>query len=204
MKLAGMLRRAGRGAVIPLITVVLAFIVGGFVVLFTGHNPFTTYGAIFDGTGLNYLFPWVGGNAHTIAGFNLQQTLINAAPLILTGLSVAFAFRVGLFNIGAQGQYTVGAVMAVWIGSLFPHMQPLLHIVLAVIAAGLMGARMGGHGGMAESDGRDARGDLDDHAELDRDLGRRSACSRPAGRSRATPRPATRSPTRSSRALTCP
>ena len=40
------------------------------------------------------------------------------APLILTGLSVAFAFRVGLFNIGAQGQYTVGAVIAVWVAHL--------------------------------------------------------------------------------------
>ncbi len=125
---------------IPLITVVLAFIAGGLVVLFTGHDPFKTYGAIFDGTGLNYLFPWVTGDARTTAGFNLQQTLLNAAPLILTGLSVAFAFRVGLFNIGSQGQYTVGAVMAVWIGSIFPHMEPVLHIVLAMVAAAVMGA----------------------------------------------------------------
>ncbi len=140
MSSPGRLRRAGRGALIPLITVVLAFIAGGLVVLFTGHDPFRTYGAIFDGTGLNYLFPWVGGNTRTIAGFDLQQTLLNAAPLILTGLSVAFAFRVGLFNIGSQGQYTVGAVMAVWIGSIFPNMEPVLHIVLAIAAAAVMGA----------------------------------------------------------------
>ncbi|MDE3130917.1 MAG: ABC transporter permease [Acidobacteriota bacterium] len=140
MTLSARLARAGRGALIPLITVVLAFMVGGLVVLFTGHDPFQTYGAIFDGTGLNYLFPWIGGSARTIAGFNLQQTLVNTAPLILTGLSVAFAFRVGLFNIGAQGQYTVGAVMAVWIGSIFPNMEPVLHIFLAVLAAALMGA----------------------------------------------------------------
>ncbi|HET9093880.1 MAG TPA: ABC transporter permease [Solirubrobacteraceae bacterium] len=130
---------AGRGLLIPLITVVLAFIAGGLVVLFTGHNPFSTYGAIFDGTGLNWLFPWVSGTARTTAAFNLQQTLVAATPLILTGLSVAFAFRVGLFNIGAQGQYTVGGVMAVWIGSIFPNMTPVLHIVLAITAAALMG-----------------------------------------------------------------
>jgi simple sugar transport system permease protein len=64
---------------------------------------------------------------------------VATAPLILTGLSVAFAFRVGLFNIGAQGQYTVGAVIAVWIGSSFPHMAAVPHIVLAVVLAGLMG-----------------------------------------------------------------
>jgi simple sugar transport system permease protein len=139
LKSPGRVRRTGRGLVIPLITVVLAFMVGGLVVLFTGHNPFRTYGAIFDGTGLNYLFPWVTGNARTVAGFDLQQTLLATAPLILTGLSVAFAFRVGLFNIGAQGQYTVGAVMAVWIGSIFPNMEPVLHIVLAMVLAALMG-----------------------------------------------------------------
>jgi simple sugar transport system permease protein len=147
MSLSARLSRAGRGALIPLVTVVLAFIAGGLVVLFTGHDPFKTYGAIFDGTGLNYLFPWVTGNARTIAGFNLQQTLVNTAPLILTGLAVAFAFRVGLFNIGAQGQYTVGAVMAVWIGSIFPSMEPVLHIVLAILAAALMGAFWAGIAG---------------------------------------------------------
>jgi ABC-type uncharacterized transport system permease subunit len=140
MKSESRFARAWRSAVIPLITVVIAFIVGGLVVLLTGHNPFRTYGAIFDGTGLNYVFPWVTGQARTTASFNLQQTLIATAPLILTGLSVAFAFRAGLFNIGAQGQYTVGAVMAVWIGSVFPNMEPVLHIVLAVVVAGLVGA----------------------------------------------------------------
>ena len=53
---------------------------------------------------------------------NLQQTLISTTPLILVGLAVAFAFRAGLFNIGGQGQYTVGAIAAVWIGSSFAGM----------------------------------------------------------------------------------
>ncbi len=51
------------------------------------------------------------------AAEDLQQTLVATAPLILTGLSVAFAFRVGLFNIGAQGQYTVGAIVVVWVAT---------------------------------------------------------------------------------------
>src|SRR5690348_203078 len=95
---AGLLR-AGRNMVIPLTTVILAFVVAGLVMLLTGNDPLTTYGAIFDGTGLNWLFPWVTGQARTIAAQDLQQTLVSAAPLVLTGLSVAFAFRVGLFNI---------------------------------------------------------------------------------------------------------
>ena len=67
-----------------------------------------TYKAIFNGTGLNWLFPWTTGADRATAALNLQQTLIITTPLILIGLAVAFAFRAGLFNIGGQGQYTVG------------------------------------------------------------------------------------------------
>ena len=55
-------------------------------------------------------------------------------PLLLVGLAVAFAFRAGLFNIGGQGQYTVGTIVAVWVGSSFGGMPGLLHIVLAIVA----------------------------------------------------------------------
>ena len=48
---------------------------------------------------------------------NLQQTLLLTVTLVLTGLAVAFAFRCGLFNIGGQGQYLAGAIVAIWIGS---------------------------------------------------------------------------------------
>jgi ABC-type uncharacterized transport system permease subunit len=139
------MRRGGRfsgaaGAVlIPVTTVIIAFVVGGLVILVTGSNPFTTYGAIFNGTGLNWLFPWVTGNTRMLAAQDLQQTLVATAPLILTGLAVAFAFRAGLFNIGAQGQYTVGSIIAVWVGSSFVHMEPVLHIIIAVVLAALIG-----------------------------------------------------------------
>jgi simple sugar transport system permease protein len=118
---------------------VLAFIVAGLVMLLTGTNPISTYGSIFDGTGLNWLFPWVAGHTRTTAAQDLQQTLVSTAPLILTGLSVAFAFRVGLFNIGAQGQYTVGSIIAIWVGTSFNGMNPVLHIIVSILAAALIG-----------------------------------------------------------------
>jgi simple sugar transport system permease protein len=123
--------------VIPFTTVVLAFIVAGLVMLVTGTDPFSTYGAIFDGTGLNWLFPWVAGHSRVIAAQDLQQTLVASAPLVLTGLSVAFAFRVGLFNIGAQGQYTVGSVMGVWVATSLNGLNPVLHILLSIVVAAL-------------------------------------------------------------------
>jgi ABC-type uncharacterized transport system permease subunit len=123
------------GVVTPLITVVIAFLVGGLVVALTGRDPFSTYEAIFDGTGLTWLFPWTSENDRTVAALNLQQTLLITTPLILTGLAVAFAFRCGLFNIGGQGQYIVGTILAVWVGSSFSGMPALPHILLAIVAA---------------------------------------------------------------------
>ncbi|MCL2418912.1 MAG: ABC transporter permease [Conexibacteraceae bacterium] len=140
MKLGSALGRVGRSVRVPLTTVVIAFVVAGLVMLATGSNPITAYREIFDGTGLNWLFPWVSGPQRALAAQNLQQTLVSTAPLILTGLSVAFAFRAGLFNIGSQGQYTVGAVIAVWVGTSFNGLNPVLHIVLSIVLAVLMGA----------------------------------------------------------------
>ena len=72
------------GVLVPLAATVLAFLIGGLVVLITGHNPVTAYRAIFEGTGLNWFFPWVGGESREAAANDLQQTLILMTPLVLT------------------------------------------------------------------------------------------------------------------------
>jgi general nucleoside transport system permease protein len=137
----------GGGVVVPLLTVLLAFLIGGVAVLMVGKDPISTYEAIWRGTGLQWLFPWTTGEDREIAALNLQQTLIITTPLILTGLAVAFAFRAGLFNIGGQGQYIVGSIAAVWVGSEFAGMPGFLHIVLAIVAACLAGAFWAGIAG---------------------------------------------------------
>jgi ABC-type uncharacterized transport system permease subunit len=149
-------QRAG-GIVTPLLTALFAFLMGGLVVAATGHNPLDVYKAIFNGAGLNWFFQfgnyhidvpftnhhvwfWWNTDTNKAAAFNLTQTLITTAPLILTGLAVAFAFRCGLFNIGGQGQYTVGTIMAVFIGSRFVTMAHIPHVLLAIVLAALAGA----------------------------------------------------------------
>jgi general nucleoside transport system permease protein len=144
-RMAGYLR--GGGVIVPVVTALLAFAVGGVVVLLSGSDPFETYKAIFNGTGLNWLFPWISSEDRTIAAQNLQQTLLLATPLMLTGLAVAYAFRAGLFNIGGQGQYIVGSIAAVWVGSSFAGMPHLLHLILAILAAMAAGALWGGIAG---------------------------------------------------------
>jgi general nucleoside transport system permease protein len=148
-RLSGYLR--GGGIITPLLTALLAFFVGGLVVLATGKDPFTTYKAIFDGTGLNWFFPWISEDDRIIAALNLQQTLIATTPLILTGLAVAFAFRCGLFNIGGQGQYLVGSYVAMWIGVSFESMPSLLHILLCIAGACAAGAVWGGIAGLLKA-----------------------------------------------------
>jgi simple sugar transport system permease protein len=137
------------GIVTPLLTAVLAFFIGGLVVFVTTHkNPLNTYKEIFNGTGLNWLFPWIHGQERVNAALNLQQTLIYATTLILTGLAVAFAFRCGLFNIGGQGQYIVGSLVAVQMGIWFASLSTVPHVLLAIAAASLAGAAWGGIAGL--------------------------------------------------------
>jgi general nucleoside transport system permease protein len=137
----------GGGVVVPVLTALLAFLLGGVAVLMVGKDPISTYEAIWRGTGLQWLFPWTTGEDRELAALNLQQTLIITTPLILTGLAVAFAFRAGLFNIGGQGQYIVGSIAAVWVGSELAGMPGFLHIVLAMLAACLAGAFWAGIAG---------------------------------------------------------
>jgi simple sugar transport system permease protein len=141
----------------PVVTAALAFFMGGLVVLATGHNPLRTYKAIFDGSGLSWFFEighhhidlpftshrvffWWNTDANALAPFNLTQTLILTTSLILTGLAVSFAFRCGLFNIGGQGQYLTGSIVAVWVGSSWAGMARGPHIVVAILAACVAGA----------------------------------------------------------------
>jgi ABC-type uncharacterized transport system permease subunit len=144
-------RYSAGGIVTPIVTTIVAFLTAGIVVGATGHNPLSTYRAIFNGTGLNWLFPWVSGVDRADAALNLQQTLIQTTPLILTGLAVAFAFRCGMFNIGGQGQYLVGAYVAIFVGSSWVHMAGPAHVLLAVVLASLAGAAWGGIAGFLKA-----------------------------------------------------
>jgi general nucleoside transport system permease protein len=138
------------GLLVPIAAAALAFLVGGLAVAATGHSPLGAYKAIFEGTGLNYAFPWLEERERAAAARNLQQTLLVAAPLILTALAVAFAFRCGMFNIGGQGQYWVGLVTALVVGTQLD-LPTAIHIPLAIVAAILAGAVWGGIAGILKA-----------------------------------------------------
>ena len=89
----------------------------------TGHDPVSSYGALFYGGLVK----------------NWYVSVLNATPLIFTALAVAIAFHGGLFNIGAEGQYYVGVIVATWLG-LSLHLPPLLALPLIFVAGALAGA----------------------------------------------------------------
>lgn len=120
------------------VTVVLmGFLCGTLLVLFVGRNPAGMYSAMLQ----------------TLTGFDITRGTWNARyigewltasiPLILCGLSMGFAGRTGLFNIGAEGQYIVGLTAAQFVALYFPQI-PVIHWMVAVAAAGLAGALWGG------------------------------------------------------------
>lgn len=108
----------------PAIAIVLSFIIGTFFILWTKNNPLVAYGALF------------GGSLGDIP--KIGQTLLKTTPLIFTGLSVAFAFRTGLFNIGAEGQYVMGALFSVLAGYVFRGMPGFI-LVPAILISGALG-----------------------------------------------------------------
>jgi simple sugar transport system permease protein len=143
-------QRAG-GIIVPVLTAMLAFLIGGLLVLATGHNPIQAYWDIIKGAGLNWLAHPTNTDVANTAAYNFSQTLLQTTPLILTGLAVAFAFRCGMFNIGGNGQYLVGLYVANWIGISFVNLAKPTHILLAVAGAALAGAIWAGIAGFLKA-----------------------------------------------------
>ena len=130
-------RIAGSDAAMSLIVVALGFLVGTVLVVSVGRDPANMYRAIVQVvTGLDLTRgTW---NARYIG-----EWLVSSTPLVLCGLSMAFAARAGLFNIGAEGQYIVGLTVAQFCAFYLPPL-PGLHWVLAVLLGMLAAAAWGG------------------------------------------------------------
>jgi ABC-type uncharacterized transport system permease subunit len=152
---AGKLRvmqRAG-GLVPPVLTAIVAFFMGGLVILASGANPIDAYLGILEGAGVNWFWDHFGNtDVLDLSTFNLTQTLLRTTTFALTGLAVAFAFRCGLFNIGGQGQYTMGVVAAIWVGAYWGDNLPSgLHVVVGIVLAGVAGALWAGIAGILKA-----------------------------------------------------
>ncbi|HZJ98850.1 MAG TPA: ABC transporter permease [Tissierellaceae bacterium] len=122
--------------IMTLISILFGLIVGVLVLLIAGFNPLEAYGVMIKG---------VFGKPKYIS-----WTIIRSTPLILTGISVAFAFRTGLFNIGAEGQFIIGSLVATLVGY-FVKLPPVIHPIVAILAGCLAGALWAGFAGLLKS-----------------------------------------------------
>ena len=111
-----------------LIAIITGFIVGAILLAVIGISPIAAYGRLIEG---------IFGKPKYIA-----WSIVYASPLILTGLSVAFSFKTGVFNIGAEGQFVVGSLAAVVVGSCL-NLPPVIHVIACAAAAMLAGALWG-------------------------------------------------------------
>jgi simple sugar transport system permease protein len=115
--------KINRQVTIGLISVLLGLFAGAVLMALTGNNPFAGYSYLFRGGLMNIE--------------RIGNTLATATPLIFTGLSVAFAFKTGLFNIGASGQMLFGGLCATAVGLTFDMPRSLL--LLTMIFAAMIG-----------------------------------------------------------------
>ena len=121
---------------VSVLVVLLGFLVGTILVALVGKNPLNMYKALLQAlTGYNI------DNGRMNVRY-IGETLNYSVPFILCGLSMGFAKRVGLFNIGGEGQYIMGMTIAQMVALLGPQVQTL-HWMLAILSAIVVGALWG-------------------------------------------------------------
>jgi simple sugar transport system permease protein len=113
--------KINKNFMLAIVAIILGLVAGGMLMLVAKNNPIDGYIYLFRGGLMNIE--------------RIGNTLATATPLIFTGLSVAFAFRTGLFNIGAAGQMLMGGLCATAIGLTFAWPKPMLLMVMILAAA---------------------------------------------------------------------
>lgn len=130
----------------------LAFLAGAILMIVTDPDVASKYAYFFSRPGDALAASWdkvFGAYSALVRGSvgswgAITETTAQAAPLICGGLSVALGFRAGLFNIGAQGQATWGAILGAWIGFSFTDLPMIIHLPFAILMGMLGGAVWGG------------------------------------------------------------
>lgn len=154
-RIAGIGEPLRRALVLPSLALLLALVVGAFIIMVTdvdawrrmGDEPLVAIGDMLDGVWVAYRELFLGAFGSVRA---ISETLFTATPLILAGLAVAVGFRAGLFNIGARGQIFIGGLFALWVG-LHVDLPAVLHIPIAVLAAVIGGGIWGGLAGLLKA-----------------------------------------------------
>ena len=115
--------------VAPMVAILIAFAIGGIVIIALGTNPLAFFSRMFS---LNF------GSMRGVS-----QMLYRATPYFFTAMALSFAFKAGLFNIGAEGQMFIGGLALAWVGFTFTWLPFPILFVLCLVAGFLGGALWG-------------------------------------------------------------
>jgi simple sugar transport system permease protein len=121
--------RAAYGLIVPLLAVLTALVLGAAIIAATGGDVARAYQGLWEGS---------LGRPRSIS-----DTLVRTTPYLFGGLAVALAFKGGLFNIGVEGQITVGSLATAFVGYVVQGVPFPLHLILAVLAGCLVGGVWG-------------------------------------------------------------
>jgi simple sugar transport system permease protein len=118
-----------RETVYQVIAILFAFMVGGIILYVTGYSPLDAYREMTLGA---------FGDM-----FGIGQTLMQATPIIFTSLAFLVSYKAGLFNIGAEGQFLMGAIASAFVGIYFEGLPWIIHVPIVLFAGGLVGGIWG-------------------------------------------------------------
>jgi general nucleoside transport system permease protein len=120
---------------VPILAIITSLLLGAIVIILTAESLATGITKVRVG-----YWGMIEGSLLTQRG--LTNTLVATTPLILTGLAVAIPFRAGLFNIGAEGQFVMGALFGAMVG-IYLNLPPVIHLVVVMMAGALGGMLWG-------------------------------------------------------------
>jgi simple sugar transport system permease protein len=118
-----------KNLIVPVFALFLALLVSALIMLICGYNPITAYGVIFKGA--------LGSKT------GISNSLVQATPLIFTGLAFMVAKKATLINLGVEGQLYVGALVGALVGTIDFHVPFIIHILLVMISGMLAGGLAG-------------------------------------------------------------
>ncbi|WP_033164585.1 ABC transporter permease [Clostridium sp. KNHs205] len=114
---------------VPVVSILISFLAGAILIAGIGGNP---------GEAFSFLLKGAFGTKA-----NFGETIVKSVPLIFTGLAATFAYKCGVFNLGAEGQFAMGAVASIWVSTSLTGISGIPLLVISLIAGVLAGGLWG-------------------------------------------------------------
>jgi simple sugar transport system permease protein len=137
------LQRIASTAWIPVVAVLIALLLSGIIIAVTGSNPIEAYRALLEGA--------ITRPATATRAASFTDTLVATTPFLLLALGIALSFTTGLFNVGGEGQFYMGALAATFVGVRVTGLPLIVHLPMTLLAGAAAGAFYAGIAGVLKA-----------------------------------------------------